>query len=51
MNEIKTEAVNFIQKIIDEENIPYDGDGNRIPLGLELFCENTGPVDLTVHET
>ena len=31
--EMLIEGVMAIQKIIDQENIPYDGDGNRLPLG------------------
>ena len=49
--EMLIEGVMAIQQIIDEENIPYDGDGNRKPLGLEMFGENTGSVDLTVRAT
>ncbi len=48
------EGVMAIQKIIDEDNIPYDGDGKRLPLGVELLSVDrvsNKPVDLTVNIT
>ena len=49
--EMLIEGVMAIQKIIDEDNIPYDGDGKRLPLGGGLLSGSKGsvnPIDLTV---
>ena len=40
-----------IQQIIDEDNIPYDGDGKRLPLGVSLLSANrktSSPIDVTI---
>jgi NADH-quinone oxidoreductase subunit B len=50
--EMLIEGVMAIQKIIDEDNIPYDGDGKRMPLGVELLSAEQGSspqTPLTVH--
>ena len=49
--EMLIEGVMAIQQIIDEDNIPYDGDGKRLPLGVGLLSGSKGsvnPIDLTV---
>jgi NADH-quinone oxidoreductase subunit B len=49
--EMLIEGVMAIQKIIDEDNIPFDGDGKRLPLGVGLLSGGKGsvnPIDLTV---
>ena len=41
-----------IQQIIDEDNIPYDGDGKRLPLGVSLLSANRDtsfPIDVTIN--
>lgn len=41
-----------IQQIIDEDNIPYDGDGKRLPLGVSLLSTNqnsSSPIDVTIN--
>ena len=42
------EGVMAIQKIIDEDNIPYDGDGKQKPLSLELITPVSKTIDLTI---
>ena len=52
--EMLIEGIMTIQRIIDEENIPYDGDGKRIPLSVALDPSwRTGdqPRDVTVGVT
>jgi NADH-quinone oxidoreductase subunit B len=44
--EMLIEGVMAIQQIIDEDNIPYDSDGKRQPLGIDL-----SPVSNTVDVT
>ena len=46
--EMLIEAVMAIQQIIDEDNIPYDGDGKRKPLCLDLVTP-TPPIEVTVN--
>jgi NADH-quinone oxidoreductase subunit B len=46
--EMLIEGVMAIQQIIDEDNIPYDGDGNRKPLRLDLV-EPSSKVDVTIN--
>jgi NADH-quinone oxidoreductase subunit B len=49
--EMLIEGVMAIQKIIDEDNIPFDGDGKRLPLGVGLLSGGKGsvnPIGLTV---
>jgi NADH-quinone oxidoreductase subunit B len=43
------EGVMAIQKIIDEDNIPYDQDGNRQPLGMNVVKPPTNSVDVTIN--
>jgi NADH-quinone oxidoreductase subunit B len=47
--EMLIEGVMAIQKIIDEDNIPYDGDGNQKPLELSLVQPTTKPVNVTIN--
>jgi len=47
--EMLIEGVMAIQKIIDEDNIPYDGDGKRMPLGYELLKSSVDPIDVTIN--
>ena len=52
--EMLIEGVMAIQQIIDEDNIPYDGDGKRKPLGVSLFTsakETSTPIDMTINAT
>ena len=52
--EMLIEGVMTIQQIIDEDNIPYDGDGKRKPLGVSLFTstkETSTPIDMTINAT
>ncbi len=46
--EMLIEGVMAIQHIIDEDKIPFDGDGNRKPLRLDLVAPMT-TVDMTVN--
>ena len=43
------EGVMAIQQIIDEDNIPYDGDGKRKPLRLGLVAPSGATVDMTIN--
>ena len=43
------EGVMAIQQIIDEDNIPYDGDGKRMPLRLGLVAPSGTTVDMTIN--
>jgi len=43
--EMLIEGVMAIQKIIDEDNIPFDGDGKRLPLGVGLLSGGKGSVN------
>ncbi len=48
------EGVMAIQKIIDSENIPYDGDGQRIPLEIAIqpnYEPAAQPMDVSVGAT
>ena len=47
--EMLIEGVMAIQKIIDEDNIPYDGDGERKPLDIALSGEVDRSVDVTIN--
>jgi NADH-quinone oxidoreductase subunit B len=52
--EMLMEGVMAIQRIIDQDNIPYDGDGKRLPLELALQpnYEPMGqPVDVSIGAT
>lgn len=48
------EGIMAIQRLIDQENIPYDGDGKRIPLQMALEPNHrprSQPVDVSVGAT
>jgi NADH-quinone oxidoreductase subunit B len=48
------EGVMAIQRIIDQDNIPYDGEGQRLPLELALqpnYTPQGQPVDVSVGAT
>jgi hypothetical protein len=41
-----------IQRIIDEDRIPYDGDGKRVPLNLDLepnYTPAPQPVEVLIR--
>jgi NADH-quinone oxidoreductase subunit B len=42
------EGVMAIQRIIDEDNIPFDGDGKRQPLRMDIVSPKSPSVDLTI---
>ena len=46
--EMLIEGVMAIQRIIDEDQIPYDGEGKRQPLGINLDSQ-TSTVDVTIN--
>ncbi len=46
--EMLIEGVMAIQQIIDQDNIPYDGDGARQPLRLDIVTPSSPSVDLTI---
>ncbi|MBT6164666.1 MAG: hypothetical protein HOH93_02000, partial [Phycisphaerae bacterium] len=43
------EGVMAIQQIIDQDNIPYDADGKRKPLGISLTEGNSKNVNVTIN--
>ena len=48
------EGIMAIQRIIDEENIPYDGEGKRLPLELALepnYQPRPQPVEVSIGAT
>jgi NADH-quinone oxidoreductase subunit B len=47
--EMLIEGIMAIQQIIDEDNIPFDGDGKRKPLRLDLVAPSTTTVDMTIN--
>jgi NADH-quinone oxidoreductase subunit B len=47
--EMLIEGVMAIQRIIDQDNIPYDGDGKRLPLGVGLLSSSADPVNVTIN--
>jgi NADH-quinone oxidoreductase subunit B len=52
--EMLIEGIMAIQRIIDEDNIPYDGDGKRLPLEIALTPNHqprAQPVDVSVGAT
>lgn len=52
--EMLIEGVMAIQRIIDQDNIPYDGDGRRLPLSLALepnYRPAPQPLDVTIGAT
>jgi hypothetical protein len=45
------EGIMTIQRMIDEERIPFDGDGKRVPLQLDLepnYKPGSQPVEVTI---
>ena len=49
--EMLIDGLMAIQQIIDQDNIPYDGDGKRLPLGVSLLSANrktSSPIDVTI---
>ncbi len=52
--EMLLEGIMAMQRMIDEENIPYDGDGKRLPLSIALqpnYEPREQPVDVSVGAT
>ncbi len=52
--EMLLEGIMMMQRMIDEENIPYDGDGKRLPLSIALqpnYEPREQPVDVSVGAT
>lgn len=52
--EMLIDGLMAIQQIIDQDNIPYDGDGKRLPLGFSLLSKNrssSSPIDVTINAT
>ena len=49
--EMLIEGVMAIQQIIDQDNIPYDGDGVRQPLRLDIVTPSSPSVDLTISSS
>ena len=52
--EVLIEGVMAIQRLIDQENIPYDGDGKRLPLDIALapnYEPGSQPVEGSVGAT
>jgi NADH-quinone oxidoreductase subunit B len=52
--EMLIEGIMAIQRIIDNENIPYDGDGKRIPLEIALqpnYEPAAQPLDVSIGAT
>jgi NADH-quinone oxidoreductase subunit B len=50
--EMLIDGLMAIQQIIDEDNIPYDGEGKRMPLGVSLLSANqnsSSPIDVTIN--
>ena len=50
--EMLIDGLMAIQQIIDQDNIPYDGDGKRLPLGFSLLSKNrssSSPIDVTIN--
>lgn len=52
--EMLIEGVMAIQRIIDQDNIPYDGDGRRLPLEIALdptHVPGSQPIDVSIGAT
>ncbi|MDY7109193.1 MAG: NADH-quinone oxidoreductase subunit B, partial [Planctomycetota bacterium] len=52
--EMLLEGVMAIQRIIDADNIPYDGDGRRLPLQIAIppgHDPSPQPVDVSIGAT
>ena len=49
--EMLIEGIMAIQRLIDEENIPHDGDGHRLPLQVDLeptYEVRPQPIDISI---
>jgi NADH-quinone oxidoreductase subunit B len=52
--EMLIEGIMAIQRIIDQDNIPYDGDGRRLPLQIALeptHVPGVQPMDVSIGAT
>ena len=52
--EMLIEGIMAIQKIIDEDNIPYDGQGRRLPLNVAIeptHVPGSQPIDVSIGAT
>ena len=52
--EMLIEGIMAIQRIIDQDNIPYDGDGKRLPLQIALeptHVPGAQPIDVSIGAT
>lgn len=52
--EMLIEGIMAIQRIIDQDNIPYDGDGKRLPLNIAVqpnYEPRAQPIDVSVGAT
>lgn len=49
--EMLIEGVMAIQRIIDEDNIPYDGEGKQLPLELDLTLPVPKAVEVTISKS
>ncbi len=52
--ELLLEGIMAIQRIIDQDNIPYDGDGKRLPLEIALepnYRPRPQPSEVTIGAT
>jgi NADH-quinone oxidoreductase subunit B len=52
--EMLLEGLMVIQRLIDEDNIPYDGEGRRLPFEMELeptYRLQPQPMDVTIGAT
>ncbi len=52
--EMLLEGIMVMQRMIDEENIPYDGDGKRLPLSIAVqpnYEPREQPVDVSIGAT
>ena len=52
--EMLLEGIMAMQRMIDEENIPYDGDGKRLPLSIAVqpnYEPREQPVDVSIGAT
>ena len=48
------EGIMAIQRIVDEENIPYDGDGHRLPLDIAMapnYAPQQQPTEVSIGAT
>lgn len=52
--EMLIEGIMAIQRIIDQDNIPYDGEGKRVPLNIALqpnYVPKPQPVEVSIGAT